>query len=72
LSRPRYDDFSGFELEHRFGNARSESWCDIQIIEISTGTCVDWFRVDQQAGEVYGVAVLPNVPCPKSVRPMSD
>src|SRR5262245_22301809 len=72
LSRPRYDDFSGFELEHRFEDVRSESWCGMQIIEMRTGTCVEWFRIDRQVGEIHGVAVLPNVRCPRSVRPMSD
>lgn len=72
LSRPRYDDFSGFELEHHFEDARSESWCGIQIIETSTGRCVEWFRIDHRVAEIYGVAALPNVTRPRSVRPMSD
>lgn len=72
LSRPRYDDFAGFELERRFSDARAEAWCGIQIIEIRTGTCVEWFRIERQVDEIYAVAVLPNVPCPKSVRPINS
>jgi hypothetical protein len=33
----------------------------VQIIDLSTGACVHWFRIDGAIGELYDVAVVPGV-----------
>jgi hypothetical protein len=38
----------------------------VQVIDLNTGTCVHWFRVDGPVGELYDVGIVPGV-----VRPMS-
>ena len=72
LSRPRYKRFEGLDLDRRLKEADSESWCGIQIIDLTTRTCVDWFRIDGKIGEVYDVEVVSGAVCPMAVSPMTD
>lgn len=69
LSRPRYQRFEGLALDQKLKDADSEAWCGIQIVDLDTGRCVDWFRIDGDIGELYDVAVLPNAICPKTLGP---
>ena len=72
LSKPRYERFTGLELDQRLRDADSDPWCGIQVIELSTGRCVEWFRIDGEIGELYDVAVVQGVNCPMAVSPSSD
>jgi uncharacterized protein (TIGR03032 family) len=72
LSRPRYDDFAGLDLHNRLALADQEAWCGVQIIDTTSGECVHWFRIDGPAREIYDVAVLPDVSCPRSVSCLGD
>lgn len=72
LSKPRYKRFEGLALDQRLKDADSEAWCGIQIIDLNTGTCIDWFRIDGKIGEIYDVEILANAICPMAVPPMSD
>ena len=67
LSKPRYKRFEGLELDDRLKKADSEPWCGIQIIDLATGSCVDWFRIDGAVAELYDVEVLPGHLCPMSL-----
>lgn len=69
LSRPRYQRFEGLALDQKLKDADSEAWCGIQIVDLNSGRCVEWFRIDGDIGELYDVAVLPNAICPKSLGP---
>lgn len=72
LSKPRYERFTGLELDQRLQDADAEPWCGIQVIELSTGRCVEWFRIDGEIGELYDVAVVPGIACPMAVSPSSE
>jgi uncharacterized protein (TIGR03032 family) len=72
LSRPRYKRFEGLDLDQRLKDMDSEAWCGIQIIDLSSGACVDWFRIDGKIGELYDVEVIPGVVCPMAVPPTSQ
>lgn len=72
LSRPRYDDFAGLDLHHRLRDPRQDAWCGIQVIDTTSGECVHWFRIDGSVREIYDLAVLPNVSCPRSVSCLND
>jgi len=61
LSKPRYERFEGLALDKRLAEADSEPWCGLQVIDLNTGTCVHWFRIDGPVGELYDVAVVPGV-----------
>lgn len=71
LSKPRYKRFEGLPLEQKLKDADSEAWCGIQIIQLSTGTCVDWLRIDGNLSELYDLEVIPNVLAPMAVSPNS-
>lgn len=66
LSKPRYERFEGLALDNKLADADSEPWCGVQVIDLETGGCVQWFRIDGAVGELYDVAVVPGV-----FRPMS-
>ncbi len=67
LSKPRYERFEGLPLDGKLKEVDSEPWCGVQIIDLETGTCVDWFRIDGAVAEIYDVAAVPGVACPMSL-----
>lgn len=66
LSKPRHERFEGLALDRRLGEADSEPWCGVQVIDLDTGECVHWFRIDGSVVELYDLGVVPDV-----VRPMA-
>jgi uncharacterized protein (TIGR03032 family) len=58
LSKPRYQRFEGLALDKRLKDADSEAWCGVQVIDLTTGSCVQWFRIDGGVAELYDVAVV--------------
>lgn len=71
LSKPRYQRFEGLPLDKKLEEADSEAWCGVQVIDLQTGTCVQWFRIDGTVGELFDVAVISGHLCPMSVGFMS-
>ncbi len=71
LSKPRYKRFEGLALDQRLQEADSEPWCGVQIIDLNTGACVDWFRIDGAIGELYDLEVIEGAACPMAVPPHS-
>ena len=67
LSKPRYARFEGLPLDAKLQEADSEPWCGIQVIDLESGTCVDWFRIDGAITEIYDIATIPGVACPMSL-----
>jgi hypothetical protein len=61
--------FEGLELDQRLRDADSEPWCGIQIIDLATGSCVDWFRIDGNISELYDLEVIPGISTPMAVAP---
>ena len=43
----------------------------MQIIDLETGGCVDWLRIDGAIGELYDVAVIPGIACAMALTPGS-
>ena len=66
LSKPRYQRFEGLALDKKLAEADSEPWCGVQMIDLDTGACVHWFRIDGPVAELYDLGVVPGV-----VRPMA-
>jgi uncharacterized protein (TIGR03032 family) len=66
LSKPRYERFEGLALDKKLADADSEPWCGVQVIDLDTGACVHWFRIDGPVAELYDLCVAPDV-----MRPMS-
>jgi uncharacterized protein (TIGR03032 family) len=67
LSKPRYERFEGLPLDEKLKAADSEPWCGIQVIDLETGACVEWFRIDGAIAEVYDVGVVPEMVCPMAL-----
>jgi len=71
LSKPRYKRFEGLALDKKLKDADSEPWCGVQIIDLTTGTCVDWFRIDGKIGELFDLEVIAGYCTPMAVAPES-
>lgn len=71
LSRPRYQRFEGLDLDRRLMEADSEAWCGVQVIDIETGHCTDWFRIDGDVSELYDVELVRGCACPMTISPNS-
>jgi uncharacterized protein (TIGR03032 family) len=71
LSKPRYKRFEGLDLDQRLKDADSEPWCGIQVIDLTSGTCVDWLRIDGSVSELYDLEIIPGFTCPMAVAPQS-
>ncbi|WP_217983308.1 TIGR03032 family protein [Actibacterium ureilyticum] len=69
LSKPRYKRFEGLELDARLSQADSAPWCGIQVIDLTTKTCVDWLRIDGAVAELYDLELLPGHLCPLAIAP---
>ncbi len=72
LSKPRYKRFEGLDLDQRLKDADSEPWCGVQIIDLTTGACVDWFRIDGAIAELYDLEIIAGYNCPMAVPPASE
>ncbi|MCP3850035.1 MAG: DUF4915 domain-containing protein, partial [Gammaproteobacteria bacterium] len=72
LSKPRYKRFEGLELDQRLKDADSEPWCGIQIIDLTSGNCVDWLRIDGKISELYDLEVISGAATPMAVAPDSQ
>jgi len=66
LSKPRYQRFEGLALDQKLADADSEPWCGVQVIDLNSGACVHWFRLDGAVAELYDLAIVPG-----AMRPMS-
>jgi uncharacterized protein (TIGR03032 family) len=71
LSKPRYKRFEGLALDEKLKQADSEPWCGVQIIDLKTNSCVDWFRIDGNVSELYDLEIIPESICPMAVPPES-
>jgi uncharacterized protein (TIGR03032 family) len=72
LSKPRYKRFEGLALDERLRQADAEPWCGVQIIDLDTGGCVDWLRIDGAVAELYDIAVIPGFARPMALTPFSS
>ncbi len=72
LSKPRYERFEGLALDKKLAGADSEPWCGVQVIDLETGACVHWFRIDGAVSELYDVAVVPGAPRAMSLSFATD
>jgi uncharacterized protein (TIGR03032 family) len=71
LSKPRYKRFEGLALDERLRQADADPWCGVQIIDLDTGGCVDWLRIDGAVAELYDIAVIPGFARPMALTPFS-
>jgi len=61
VSRPRPDRLERLPHPERFQNVDLEPGVSVRIIELTSGSCVEWMRVEGEVAEIYDLAVLPGV-----------
>lgn len=67
VSKPRDGTFAGLALEQELEARGLEPWCGVVIVDLPTGTLVEWLRLEGDITELFDVAALPNVRCPMSL-----
>jgi len=71
LSKPRYQRFEGLDLQKNLEAKNSEAWCGVQIVDLKSGSVVDWVRLDGPVTELFDVAFLDAVKCPMALGQQS-
>lgn len=62
LSRPRRGGtFAGLALDRRLAERDTVARCGLMIVDIDSGTVLEWLRFEHTIEELYDVAVLPRV-----------
>lgn len=69
VSKPRDARFDGLQLEHELRSRGEEAWCGVLLINLVTGSIDGWLRLDGPVQELFDVAALPGVTCPRSLAP---
>ena len=69
LSLPRYGRLKGLALEGEMAKRGAVPWCGILVIDTRTGGIIQWARFTDEVEELFGVAAVPDVRCPRGVTP---
>lgn len=73
LSRPRHNQtFRGLPLEDRLAAKGAAPRCGLIVVDIDSGTIVEWLRFQHTIEELYDVAVLPGVRQAEAIGFASD
>jgi uncharacterized protein (TIGR03032 family) len=71
LSKPRYQRFDGLDLQKNLEAKHSEAWCGVQIVDLKSGSVVEWVRLDGPVSELFDVTFLDDVKCPMALGQQS-
>jgi hypothetical protein len=69
--KPRYQRFDGLDLQNNLETKNSEAWCGVQIVDLKSGSVVEWVRLDGPVSELFDVAFLDEVKCPMALGQQS-
>lgn len=72
LSKPREQTFSGLELDENLVAKDVEPRCGLMVIDIHTGSIVEWLRLEGVITELYDVQILPGVQRPMALGFQTD
>ena len=68
LSRPRENrTFTGLPLDAALKSHDAEARCGLLVVDLNSGSAVDWVRIEGVVDELFDVAYLPNVRCPSAI-----
>jgi uncharacterized protein (TIGR03032 family) len=67
VSLPRDGTFKGLELEKNVSDRGGVPWCGIQIVDLRTGSIVQWIRLEGFIKELFDVRVIPGARCPMAL-----
>jgi uncharacterized protein (TIGR03032 family) len=71
LSKPRNQRFDGLDLQKNLEAKDSEAWCGVQIVDLKSGSVIEWVRLDGAVTELFDVAFLGGVKCPMALGQQS-
>lgn len=69
LSLPRNGRFQGLALEEELNKRAAVPWCGLFVIDTRSGDIVNWVRFENDVKELFDVAVIPEVRCPRGLAP---
>jgi uncharacterized protein (TIGR03032 family) len=69
LSLPRNGRFQGLALEEELSKRRAVPWCGLLVIDVRNGNIAHWVRFHDDIKELFDVAVIPEVRCPRGLPP---
>ncbi len=73
LSKPRKNrEFSGLALQETLDAKKGTARCAIYVIDLGTGDCVHWLRMEGPVQELYDVAVLSGCRRPMAIGFQTD
>jgi len=67
LSLPRTARFEGLELDGELARRKASPRCGIIIVDIRNGDVVEWLRFTREVKELFDIALIPNVRCPRGL-----
>lgn len=71
LSKPRNQRFDGLELQRNLEAKDSEAWCGVQVVDLRSGSVVEWVRLDGPVTELFDVTFIDDVKCPMALGQQS-
>jgi hypothetical protein len=69
VSKPRNGTFTGLALDGEMRARDAEPWCGVLVVDLASGSIVEWIKLEGFITELFDVAVLPGVRCPMSIGP---
>ena len=67
VSLPRDGTFKDLELEENVRKRGGVPWCGIQIVDLRTGSIVEWIRLEGFIKELFDVGVVGGSRCPMAL-----
>jgi len=71
LSKPRSARFDGLDLQKNLEQKDSQAWCGVQVIDLRTGSVIEWVRLDGPVAELFDVTFIDGVKCPMALGQQS-
>ncbi len=59
LSKPRDGNFRDLVLQDRLAKYKIEARCGLMVVDLETGSAVEWLRINGSIQELFDVSVLP-------------
>lgn len=69
VSKPRDARFDGLRLDQELGLRGEPAWCGVLLIDHATGNIDGWIRFEGSVQELFDVALMPGMHCPRSLAP---
>jgi hypothetical protein len=66
---PRWPNFNGLAVAEAMKERGQDPWRGLQIIDLRTGSLAEWFRFDGGVTELFDVALIDNIRCPRGLGP---